>query len=45
MDADGNRNALYFNRNGDKRNLNNVWLNMDEQWDDYWWFLVLATSK
>ena len=45
VDANGNRNALYFNLNGDKRNLNNVWLNPDEQWNDNWWFLVLATSR
>ena len=45
VNQNGNRNALYFNLNGDKRNLNNVWLNPSEQWNDNWWFLVLATSK
>ena len=44
VDANDNRNALYFNHDVDKRNLNNVWLNPDEQWNDNWWFLVLATS-
>lgn len=44
MDVNRNRNALYFNLNGDKRNLNNVWLNPDKRWNDNWFFLVLATS-
>ena len=39
--AGGDRDALYFHRNGDKRHLNNVWLRMDVQWSDDCWFLVL----
>ena len=39
--AHDDRYALYFNLDGDKRYLSDVWLNPDEQWIDFWWFLVL----
>ena len=41
VDARGYRNALYFDLRGDGRSLFYVWLYPHEQWDDYWWFLVL----
>ncbi len=40
-DAGGSRNALYFNHDSNRRALFSVWLRTGEQWDDYWWFLVL----
>ena len=41
VDANGYRFALYFHLLGVRRYLSHVWLDPDEQWSDYWWFLVL----
>lgn len=41
VDADGDRSALNFHRDGVRRDLGDVWLGPGERWDDGWWFLVL----
>ena len=41
VDANDDRYALYFDLSGDERFLSRVWLIPNEQWDGYWWFLVL----
>ncbi len=41
VDASDYRLALCFFRAVDERYLSFVWLRPDEQWRDYWWFLVL----
>jgi len=41
VDADGDRDALYFRRSGDGRGLSYVWLFRGVRWDAHWWFLVL----
>jgi hypothetical protein len=41
VNADDDRSALYFYRDGVQRFLDYVWLAPDEKWHDLWWFLVL----
>ena len=41
VDADRDRRALYFRRDGAERHLGLVWLNPGERWAGHWWFLVL----
>lgn len=41
VDAGRYRFALFFHRVGGWRNLGDVWLGPDAQWDDCWWFPVL----
>ncbi len=41
--ADDNRYFLRANLNGAVCNVDNVWNNPQNDWNDNWWFLVLAT--
>jgi len=43
--ADGNRYFLRANLDGGSRNVDNVWNNPRNDWNDNWWFLVLATIE